>query len=443
MMWRVVFIALLLASSLGGCKVERIVARSAFACSAGGPCPIDASTEPDVGVPERDAQADDAFVDDTGSFADADEDAGLVDAVNPDAKIVDVANADARPADTGAPDATDPDTGVPPDTGVSPDAGAIACFEDADCPRRAEVCWEGVCRLGCDSIGGLDCTALGGRCDPVTGRCQGVLSLGDHCVRSADCDSALCLGFNLGGQPWRVCSSACSRTSNCPLDFSCERLQGMSFCLHESTVSASWDTPSGAFCDANMNTCQSGWCFSAETRCLETCSKESDCTGFGGNCFTFVRSTTVTFSYENLCLRSATSTRAVGTRCAVNEDCASGVCDRDTLRCAIHCCSEADCSEPDETCSVYALSPTDPIKICKPRGLAGMGRPGDACTQATDCDTGLCAPVDPSNPIGARKCTSFCCENADCAAALPMGGVCQAAVGPVVPQTIVGQCTPN
>lgn len=461
--------ALALALALGpillaaGCGVERVLDPSSFACEVGGPC-VDAGPRRDAGP---DAEVDAGAPRDTGPTDATRLDAEPVDAASPDAEPgdagpVDGGPEDATPDDAAGLDGAVDDLGVDAEAdggGAGPDAAADAgadtgaadlgvdagglpvCTNDGDCIGADRLCWSGRCELRCDRTGGLDCGVLGGQC-AASGRCEGALALGDRCVLDEDCGSELCLSVVRNGNTSTFCATGCSAASSCPLGFGCDRVSGMPLCLPASFSGNAASTPAGGFCDRATNTCQSGWCNTGVRSCIESCSAPDDCAVFGGNCTLFVQTSSPSLVWENLCARVGTATRTVGAACAVDGDCTSGICDRDSRRCAQHCCTDLDCGAR-ESCRVYAFGPEAPVKICRGRVSPGTTPLGAPCASPIECASGLCIPVDPEQPQGARVCTSHCCEDADCAGVLSGGGRCRPQPVLELPGTIAGQCSPG
>lgn len=409
------------------------------------------STTTDAGLPTTDSgipAQDDATVqpnDDAGEQPNEDasepndlgvepSDAGepQADATVPNADAT-VPNADATVpnADASTPivDAGAPDTGVPP-----------PCSLDADCGDPARICVNSTCTLRCDT--GLPCTGTD-VCNTTSGRCvPGNIALGGTCLLDAQCASNMCLGLNISMTTVNVCTQPCGASSQCPLDFGCTNISGMNFCLGETifTPAATFDTPSGGACTQTVNTCQSGWCNTGSSSCIETCSAEDDCTAFGGNCYTYEYLSGTTTVFDNICYLPGTGSLP-GVACTTNANCRSGVCDRYTGTCARHCCAESDCGAT-ETCVVYDLDAVTPVKVCEPRSpTAGAGALGATCTTAADCESELCAPTNPDDANSPMKCSTTCCTNADCST-LPLGGRCYAFGGPIT-DTLLGACVPN
>jgi hypothetical protein len=344
-------------------------------------------------------------IDDAGSSADADEpdvpvaadaaaDAGPRDAAPLDAVVQDAVAQDALPRDAAPRDAQ-PGDARPPDTGVV-DAGTM--------PKN--------------------------------------LPLNADCTLDAQCQSRLCLPFTIDGTSFSVCSEPCSAGSNCPLDFSCVALEGMSFCLGETVFNptATFDVRAGGMCQSGSIRCQSGWCNTQAMSCIETCSREQDCSSFGGRCWTYTQSTPSGNVYDHLCLAQTGS--AIGASCTSNANCSSGLCNRYTATCAAHCCADADCPAA-QSCVVYDLDTQSNaiIKVCEPR-TPGTGtlQLGATCTQPSSCESEVCAPRTVTSTSGPRQCSTLCCRHADCA--LIANGRCEPFAGPRVNNidTIVGVC---
>lgn len=319
--------------------------------------------------------------------------------------------------------------------------GAPPCMFDADCTGMDEICVNSMCVVRCDVQGGLVCNAPQ-VCNPATGRCtMGNLPLGDPCAFDSQCQSSFCMPLTVSMQSIEICTTGCSSTGDCPTDFTCGNVSGMSMCLHESitTPPATWDTPAGGTCSDTVNTCQSGWCNTGTNQCLETCQQDGDCTAFGGQCWTYEQTGTTT-TYDHLCFVPGSGS-ADGAACTTNANCRSGICNRYASQCANHCCSNADCAA-NQNCGVYDLDATTPVKVCVARGgTAGTTPLGGTCTAATDCASELCAPLDPANMMSPRACSTTCCEDSDCSV-LPTGGRCRPLGGPIM-NTIVGVCIPN
>lgn len=327
--------------------------------------------------------------------------------------------------------------------------GVPPCTLDADCGDPAQICLSGTCTVRCDRPGGLACPGTD-VCNPESGRCApGGLVLGDtSCTFDAQCTSDICLGLTRMMMPYNFCSRPCGRSGDCPTDFTCAYVSGMSFCLPEAFfgATATFDTPAGGACMAGSIACQSGWCNTAMNVCLESCSRNSDCASFGGSCWTYGRppATGTGMLYDHICVDQPGS--AAGVACTQNSGCRSGICNRYRSTCASQCCADRDCAA-NENCVIYDLDPTtsDIVKVCAPRpATQGTAALGATCAMPNDCESGVCVPLDPNDMNSPRRCSTTCCTQSDCTA-LPGGGKCEAWGGPTVnmQSTIVGICTPR
>lgn len=317
------------------------------------------------------------------------------------------------------------------------------CSRDSDCGNPDQICVNTACVLRCDRPGAAACAA-NTVCNAADGRCiPGNLALGADCALDSQCTSRLCLGLNINMSARQVCSQTCGRSLDCPVDFGCLYLSGTNFCLSENlfTPPAAFDTRAGGSCSTANITCQSGWCNTQANQCIESCSREADCSAFGGNCFTYTQTPmgSTTNLYDNICVTQTNS--VIGATCATNTTCRTGVCNRYASQCAAHCCSDADCPVT-QVCGLYDLDTTtgDIIKICGPRSPGAGALPiGSPCTMPEQCDSEVCTAS--TLAMGAPLvCSTLCCTNADCAA-IP-NGRCVPGDGPVVGtvQTIVGIC---
>ena len=314
-----------------------------------------------------------------------------------------------------------------------------ACNLDADCaadPNR--ICVNSACVLRCNAPGATPCPSPL-VCNAGTGRCiSGGFPLGANCALDAECASRFCLGLNVGMSNLNICADPCGATSQCPRDFTCAYVSGMRFCLNESLFNnVQFDIPSGGACGAGSNNCQSGYCNNGNNQCLEVCSRNGDCGSFGGQCWTYQDASGPMPFYENFCLAPGSGS-APGANCTTNANCRSGVCNRYSNTCAQHCCSQADCAA-NQSCAIYDLDANHLTKVCVPRAAGSNGALGASCNQPSDCQSGVCVPVDPAAPMGARRCSTLCCRNQDCAA-VPNATACRPAAGPVT-NSIVGVCS--
>lgn len=328
---------------------------------------------------------------------------------------------------------------------------ATPCSLDSDCNDPDKICVNQSCMTKCNLPGGIACVSPQ-VCNPQSGRCiNGGVALGQACSLDSECAPDFCLPLrNAAMMTQRVCSRTCGASSDCPISFLCAYIQGTRMCIPSTFFNppGNFNVPTGGMCTESSNNCQSGWCNTGINQCIETCSRNADCSTTGGNCWT--RSETnssMNNTFGHLCFPQTNS--ADGASCGSNANCNSGLCNRYTTSCAKLCCSDTDCSG-NTVCTVYDVDAATAYisKVCRPpqTGMAGSGNSplGTSCTIASDCISGACAPMDPFMPTGARKCSTTCCTDADCSV-LPLGGKCRPIPGPTINNitTIVGHCIPN
>jgi hypothetical protein len=411
------------------CRTDEACGTASFCDVTDGLCkPVLASSmddrTPDAGAPttgSTDSGSVTTDSPDTGAGAAPDATPSAIDATAP------------PPTDAGEP--APMDASAPPMDAATPPIDASAPPVDASTPPMDA------------SAGPMDAAASqpDAAAPPDSGPAPPSLELGASCASDDQCISGICLAFTIGTASLQVCTTGCARGGDCPLHSSCTDVSGMSFCLGEAVFGSpppSFATPAGGACTSTMNTCQSGWCNTAQSSCLETCSRPSDCGG--SNCYTYAQTdmstTPATTTYDHLCYSPGTGT-ADGTPCLADSDCVSGICDRYALKCARQCCSDTDCA-PDESCGVYDLDPTTPVKICIARASASGTAPlGVSCAQASDCESEVCVPIDPASASSPKRCSTTCCTDLDCQA-LPSGGACRPFTGPMM-GTLIGACVPR
>ena len=310
------------------------------------------------------------------------------------------------------------------------------CMVDADCMNPDEICLDQACTLRCDRGGSCPIPNI---CDTSTGIClPGQVALGDPCQLDAQCQGSVCLTVNVNMTTQQICATPCGSTSECPLDFTCGELSEMKFCLSErlTTPVLAFDTRSGGFCSQANNTCQSRWCDLNASTCLEVCSRNSDCTNFGGQCWMFQYDQSGQNEYETFC---EVETGGVGgAPCTANDQCQSNLCSTGTNACAAFCCRDQDCGA-SENCVLYNLDPANLVKVCEPRSTtAGTQALGTSCTANTQCETEICIAEDPSAPNGARQCSTRCCRHSDCSF-LGATARCRPTAGPIA-NSLTGLC---
>lgn len=301
---------------------------------------------------------------------------------------------------------------------------APRCATQGDCGHPDYNCIDQRCVRRCDRPYGYPCHG-DSTCDAF-GRCTG-LGVGAACTDDDACGTGYCL--ILGSPPVEsYCTRPCAATSDCPLDFTCARVDGAKQCVRETSFSGSQmlDTPTGGACTAMVNTCQSQLCSTGDF-CLERCSRDENCDPFDLDCVTIELDTQNGTIFLNACVTNGGF--AVGQSCLNNDQCQSGLCNRYTEQCAKPCCSGADCAAGD-ICTVYDLATALPLTVCLTPGAPGTLEYGAACNNNTACRSGLCVPVDPDNQAGPKACTTYCCDDFDCGV-LPSGGRCATLDGPI------------
>ena len=293
--------------------------------------------------------------------------------------------------------------------GAAPPPG---CSTDADCAPPRTVCEGGACVAGCLDAGCPDdetCGALTGRCEPPA-----LGELSDACSDDADCRSGLC--FELGSVVGRRCIQACGSHLDCPVGFACADYLGAKTCIAARFFEdATFSAGDGSACSAGGE-CRSGYCGDG-ARCVGTCAESADCAGADGCRWTPVTGET----YLAACTGTGPGAGRTGDRCAVDADCAEGVCYGDGI-CADLCGSTADCPSGTVCAPVdYSVCPsaTSPctqwqvnlVKACvqAPAGALGNVPLGGPCAVGSDCRDAFC-------DTAAGQCVGTCSTDADCAA---------------------------
>lgn len=367
-----------------------------------------------------------------------------IDALFVDAKV-DLAYwpVDARPPAPDAPSSGPADAAVsgppPPDARLRPDGGR-ECRLNSDCPPGQYCGDTGVCTFDCRE--NRDCDAgercLNGRCEagaivpdqgvpppPVdcrdtgcagdqvcnqqTGRCEAPVgpadgSLGSDCMADADCNSGLCQGLAIAGEPRYFCSILCCSEAECPLGFGCGSGGGPRFCIPSRVFPGgayTFDAVAGQSCGRGGGACQSMLCDTGDDRCLPTCCTNRDCGGRtciwqpAGN------------GQSQVCDFNLLGFGRTGEPCGSEFDCESMVCifGPQGQVCADMCCSNADC--PNGTACQQVINPVgDYIMACGP-STRGAALQQEGCASDSGCQSGLCIR---------GQCEDTCCEDAHCLA---------------------------
>lgn len=300
------------------------------------------------------------------------------------------------------------------------------CAEDNECP---EGYWcDGLgCRRRCTEPGAPPCRG-DSRCNAETGRCDGAADLGETCTGDLGCVSGDCLPIIAGGTTVRVCSQTCAATSDCRRGTGCVPVSSAGQCLPASLLGDNPLTePSGGACDGQTNSCQSTLC--EATTCVERCSRAGDCASFPETTCVAVPQD-IGLGRRVIIARCAQPFvgAAVGESCMSNLDCGNGVCDSQSATCARLCCGEADCGS-EQNCVPIGIEESV-LKVCRSAATAGSRPLGGSCATDGECASSVCDPADPANPNGARICTSYCCNDADCDV-LPGATRCVTSLGPI------------
>ncbi len=241
--------------------------------------------------------------------------------------------------------------------------------EPNDCSQKTQECWSerkdatGKPAPGCITPG--DCRKYGctdGGCDTTTGTCT-------------DPD---CTHTGGGCKPGYTCDA---KSHNCvPSVGPGEQ------CTNEASC------PTGLHCLDSV---------SRGAICTKTCCQSSDCPD-GLLCRQLGNSAAV-------CIKDAAvpvGAKLSNAGCNAGSECRSGVCTGN--KCIDSCCGNLTCGTSG-TCS---LRSADETFTC--RASLGTGTYGDACSDDTECKSGLCYPLS-SGWLSSGFCSQQCCSSSDCA----------------------------
>jgi hypothetical protein len=207
----------------------------------------------------------------------------------------------------------------------------------------------------------------------------------DACEADDNCSGGYCVTYPDGGS---FCGKDCVSDSNCPDNFYCYDLQGMtdqcaainSYCSQTGS-----NIPVGLFCYGH-DTCKEGKCMVVpdDAYCTKDCTSDSQCPGD-------------TKCIADLCLLGGST--PLGGECDYHTDCESGMCiglsDTEAV-CTLTCTEQADCPAGFGCSSGYCLQ--------------GGGKPyGQSCDYEMECDSITCLKVGNS-----KICTELCDDSADC-----------------------------
>jgi len=268
--------------------------------------------------------------------------------------------------------------------------------------------------------------------------------LGEPCTYHADCvPERVCAQWSTTGQ--RVCSDPCSGASDCPGGQICTKLPGsaqVGFC--EAPGVGLLDV--GQPCTEDYQ-CASGLCDGlCEPLCLDEarCNPypNSTCHGVGAPAQGLVASAC---GPDNGALANGQPCTIDGGDTIDSAYCASGHCDfmlhlasggATVPPCVPLCKSELDCAPAQECNFVIRATATNPNVVpydaayddrtydvltgCYNPGQYGPRAVGQACTQASQCGSNKCLPVDADTP-GTSYCTTFCEFDAECPSDMECG----------------------
>ncbi|MCD6498551.1 MAG: hypothetical protein J7M25_09670 [Deltaproteobacteria bacterium] len=257
------------------------------------------------------------------------------------------------------------------------------CYNDVDCPYGAYCNDDSRCQTDC--VYTVDCHEIGA-----------------ICVR----ERGFCTTGDVDGGPNPIQDGSLHHSD---ADVNGDGAQGDA-ARTDATVSRDAGPTSGIYTDpcSGPNDCLSGQCMddlrSSRDFCSRTCTSDRDCI------------------LTHQCLQDATlllcQSSDVGKHCSGQSDCHQACLENSVThesQCSTVCASAADCP------AGYACTRVNGQKYC-----VNISR---ACTQDTDCITGVCLAPYTSPP--ANACSAMCDTSADC----PVDSFCETVAGSTV-------CTP-
>jgi hypothetical protein len=300
------------------------------------------------------------------------------------------------------------------------------CRDKARCTTAAD-CASGVCRPASGGLTDAECAVVSCACRPK-GRD------GTACEVDADCISGSC-GLSVAGgrcQPLS-CAPADTRVDTGETGLNCGGARCATRCGAGISCKATSDCERGLICARDPTTATFGLCTDPSTRRAGACRSESECaSGFAcaaGSCMERTKSTGDVCSVAAECISgrcSGTPRRcqaapdqpfAIGERCVLGTDCASGTCVSGRCLGAI-----------GEACSVDSVV----SKVCA-SGICSDGRCAVELTTADSAITSANRLLDGTETdvdcggASAKRCarTRGCRVEGDCAAGLAcVAGVC-------------------
>ncbi len=309
------------------------------------------------------------------------------------------------------------------------------CSNDAECQSDlcfAEAGGQALCRKECtvaaqDCYSGYYCANVGGG----RGAClPGTLPPkkkpdGDSCKTHDECQSNWCV--QLIGTSQSYCRRACNLEDwLCPWGTACVSYGSTEFGVCMPDVNKS---RTGEAC-TNGSECVTGICWTGASgasyctqNCIEGwCPSNMVCKdgGYFGDLCTLPEGTTP-------------AAKPDGAACSKNEDCASAWC-VPLIGTGQAYCRRA-CNLDDWLCpwgtACVSYGSTE-FGVCMPD--AGKARTGEACSQGSDCVTGICWPATDGQSYCTQNCVAgWCPAGLSCSAGGGFGQVCLRPGSPVEP----------
>lgn len=255
------------------------------------------------------------------------------------------------------------------------------CASHADCESPLYPnchSGRGVCEPPC--TGDEDCPEEAWKCDTEAGLC-----ITPECTVDSECDPPVTVC-----EEWR-CVDGCETHADCEPHERCDLMTPghMNHCEPRDCMSDTDCDPPSTVCDTDGLADPDGGGY-----CEEGCVTYLDCGQAGYDCDT-VSATCFAKDYGD-----------IGQDCAqgcASEFCLSGMGDV----CTAFCCTQHDCP-PGWGCRPYddGTGGDHEVRVCVPlEPTQGSGRPGDTCSEPTDCRSSICYGT---------VCRETCCTHEEC-----------------------------